>query len=176
MQLNASTDKEIEGIFPHTHKHTHTHTHTHARIYLHSSIYSLTLTCVHPCIRIGHTDTQTHPHPRTKHMHKHVSGQGAIVFLCTCLGVLYFQDRTDPEMCRNALLTHKQARRAIHPATRAIQDSPTQPYTDTHMYIHPNTPSCTRKAEGRARGATAVPSWRPTDTLQKDKRDQTREN
>ena len=152
MQLNASTDKKIEGIFQHTHKHTHKHTHTHARIYLHSSIYSLTLTCVHPCIRIGHTDTQTHPHPRTKHMHKHVSGQGAIVFLCTCLGVLYFQDRTDPEMCRNALLTHKQARRAIHPATRAIQDSPTQPHTDTHTYTQTHL-----RAPGRQREEPAEP-------------------
>ena len=74
------------------------------------------------------------------------------MFLCTCLGVLYFQDRTDPEMCRNALLTHKQARRAIHPATRANQDSPTQSHTDTHTYTQTHL-----RAPGRQREEPAEP-------------------
>ena len=71
---------------------------------------------------------------------------------------------------------HAQASTSSHPSSNPCKPRQSDPIPHGHTYIHPNTPSCTRKAEGRARGATAVPSWRPTDTLQKDKRDQTREN
>ena len=176
MQLNASTDKKIEGIFQHTHKHTHTNTHTHTRTDLPSFINLLThsYVCTSMYTHWAHRHTNT-PTPTDKaHAQTRARTRCDRVSMYLSRGPLFSRSHgpRDVQKCP----PHAQASTSSHPSSNPCNPRQSDPTPHGHTYIHPNTPSCTRKAEGRARGATAVPSWRPTDTLQKDKRDQTREN
>ena len=139
MQLNASTDKEIEGIFPHTHKHTHTH--THGSTFIHQFTHSLLRVYIH----VYALGTQTH-----KHTHTH--GQSTCTNTCpdkvrSCFYVLVsgsfiFKIARTP---RCAEMPSSRTSKHVEPSiqqpvqSKTVRPNPTRTHIHTpkHTFVHP---------------------------------------
>ena len=141
MQLNASTDKKIEGIFQHTHKHTHKHTHTHGSTFTHQFTHSLLRVYIH----VYALGTQTH-----KHTHTH--GQSTCTNTCSdkvrsCFYVLVsgsfiFKIARTP---RCAEMPSSRTSKHVEPSiqqpvqSKTVRPNPTRTHIHTpkHTFVHP---------------------------------------
>ena len=146
MQLNASTDKEIEGIFPRT------HTHKHGSTFIHKFTHSLLRVYIH----VYALGTQTH-----KHTHTH--GQSTCTNTCpdkvrSCFYVLVsgsfiFKIARTP---RCAEMPSSRTSKHVEPSIQQpVQSKTVRPnHTRTHICTYTQTHL---RAPGRQREEPAEP-------------------